>query len=325
GVYFSIQKYRESGKKYGQLLELDTKNTSSARINNDEYDKESVHDFALWKVTKPGEPAWEFTLDGKDLLGRPGWHIECSVMSTNNLGMPFDIHTGGIDLIFPHHENEIAQSTAGGGETYAKYFVHNEHLLVDGKKMSKSLSNFFTLRDIQERGYDPLDFRLMMLQAHYRSQTNFTWDNLDAAHNRLQAYRAMADQRFQLHKEGKVKPTDIEQTKESITQALLSDLNTPLALKHLSEIESSIDSGGINTTCQDAYTNFLEWLDQTLGLNLSSRDDITEAQKKLLDERQHARNNKAWQTADSLRNDLRLQGIEVLDTELGQVWKYLDS
>jgi len=142
GVYFSIDKYRESGKKYGQLLELSELNTSQSRISNDEYDKESVHDFALWKTRKGDEPAWEFDLDGSNLLGRPGWHIECSVMSTKNLGQPFDIHTGGVDLIFPHHENEIAQSTAGQDNLYAKFFVHNEHLLVDGKKMSKSLNNF---------------------------------------------------------------------------------------------------------------------------------------------------------------------------------------
>src|SRR5690606_11449476 len=116
----------------------------------------SVHDFALWKVRQPGEPAWEFELDGHNLLGRPGWHIECSAMSSGSLGQPFDIHTGGVDLIFPHHENEIAQSTAAVTDSvYARCFVHNEHLLVEGRKMSKSLNNFFTLRDIRERGFDP--------------------------------------------------------------------------------------------------------------------------------------------------------------------------
>ncbi len=133
GVYFSIEAYKKSGKTYGQLVELSEANTSSERIQNDEYDKESIHDFSLWKTKKPGEPAWEFTLDGHDLTGRPGWHLECSVMSKMGLGQPFDIHTGGIDLTFPHHENEIAQSTAGQSDpTYAQVFVHNEHILVDG-------------------------------------------------------------------------------------------------------------------------------------------------------------------------------------------------
>src|SRR5690606_33226263 len=129
GVYFSIDAYRKSGKVYGQLVEITEESTSSQRIQNDEYDKESAHDFALWKVQKPGEPAWEFTLDGHDLSGRPGWHIECSVMSRLELGQPFDINTGGIDLAFPHHENEIAQSTASESDpTYAQVFVHNEHI-----------------------------------------------------------------------------------------------------------------------------------------------------------------------------------------------------
>lgn len=194
GVYFSIEAYRKSGKTYGQLLELTTQNTSAARISNDEYDKDSVHDFALWKKQKDDEPAWEFTLDGQDMTGRPGWHIECSVMSRKGLGQPFDIHTGGVDLIFPHHENEIAQSTAGEDDpVMAQFFAHNDHILVDGKKMAKSAGNFHTLQDITDKGYDPLAFRLLVLQAHYRSQVNFTWESLDAAQNRLKALRAMAD------------------------------------------------------------------------------------------------------------------------------------
>jgi cysteinyl-tRNA synthetase len=149
GVYFSIKAYVQSGKNYGQLTTISVASTSKARIDNDEYDKESAHDFALWKVQRDGEPAWPFSLDGKDLTGRPGWHIECSAMSQKALGIPFDIHTGGIDLIFPHHENEIAQSTAGHDfNELANIFFHNEHLLVDSKKMSKSLKNFFTLEAV---------------------------------------------------------------------------------------------------------------------------------------------------------------------------------
>ena len=135
GVYFSIEKYRKSGKKYGQLLELTEQNTSGGRISNDEYDKDSAHDFALWKKQKDGEPAWEFEIEGHDLTGIPGWHIECSVMSAGELDLPFDIHTGGVDLIFPHHENEIAQSTAmTESPVYAQVFAHNEHLLVDSSQ-----------------------------------------------------------------------------------------------------------------------------------------------------------------------------------------------
>jgi cysteinyl-tRNA synthetase len=191
GVYFSIDAYKKSGKIYGQLTPIDSQNTSESRIQNDEYDKESVHDFALWKLKKDHEPFWEFELDGKDLAGRPGWHIECSAMSAAKLGQPFDIHTGGVDLIFPHHENEIAQSTAGKDENYlARVFFHNEHLLVDGKKMSKSLNNFYTLDDIKKRGFDPLAFRLLVLQSSPKSQSNFSWEIMQAAQNRFNKLHA---------------------------------------------------------------------------------------------------------------------------------------
>lgn len=187
GIYFSIEKFKKAGKKYGQLLKLTDSNTSKARIDNDEYDKDQVHDFALWKASKSNEPSWDFEIDGKDMPGRPGWHIECSAMSVKELGQPFDIHTGGVDLIFPHHENEIAQSTACGNETkLATMFFHNEHLLVDGKKMSKSLNNFITLNDIVDKGFSPMAFRLMVLQSNPHNQANFSWDILQAAQNRYE-------------------------------------------------------------------------------------------------------------------------------------------
>ena len=150
-VYFSVERYRATGQVYGQLVNLDYE--AEARDTDDQDQKEGVADFALWKAQKPGEPAWQFVLDGNELPGRPGWHIECSAMSVGALGQPFDIHTGGVDLKFPHHENEIAQ--AGG--TLANYFVHNEFLNVNAEKMSKSLNNFFTLDDVA----DPLAFRLL--------------------------------------------------------------------------------------------------------------------------------------------------------------------
>jgi cysteinyl-tRNA synthetase len=324
GVYFSIEKYRAAGKKYGQLLELSESNTSEARIDNDEYDKESVHDFALWKTRKGEEPAWEFELDGHNLLGRPGWHIECSVMSAGNLGQPFDIHTGGVDLIFPHHENEIAQSTATEtNPVYAKYFVHNEHLLVDGKKMSKSLNNFFTLRDIEEKGYDPLAFRLMILQAHYRSQTNFTWTNLEAAQNRLRSYYAMADLQWQPTKQGTIDAQFLKDVKTELSQALEEDLNTPEALAILSAAETAIDNGGITPASQEAFRKFLVWLDEILGLGLAARKDITYNQKQLLADRQAARDAQDWQRADELRRQLTNVDLTVRDTPHGQVWSHL--
>lgn len=323
GVYFSIQAYKDSGKKYGQLTEVSTDSTSQARIRNDEYDKGSAHDFALWKSRVNNEPAWDFELEGHKLPGRPGWHIECSAMSSANLGQPFDIHTGGVDLIFPHHENEIAQSTAGKDDKlYAKYFVHNEHLLVDGRKMSKSLNNFFTLRDIVEKGYDPLAFRLMILQSHYRNQSNFTWENLEAAQNRLNDLRAWADLRHQPSAD--TMPYDLDdlfkETRQSVHAAMSDDMDTPQALAALSKLVNYMQTIPIPGT-EGAHTNgTLKMLDDLLGLNISDRPDISNEQKALIKQRQQARDDKEWHKSDEIRDQLQQQGIGVRDTEHGPIW-----
>ena len=196
GVYFSIEKYLESGYKYGLLQNIDL-SSSRERIKNDEYEKDSAADFALWKAQSEGEPAWEAKFIDSDGLefsmnGRPGWHIECSAMSQVVLGVPFDIHTGGIDLKFPHHENEIAQSCGALKlNDFAKTFVHMNHIMVDGRKMSKSLNNFYTLRDIEEKGFSPQAFRLLVLSGHYQNETNFSWDILEAAQNRLNNWKSI--------------------------------------------------------------------------------------------------------------------------------------
>lgn len=326
GVYFSIEAYKQSGKTYGQLTHIDSQNTSQARISNDEYDKDSVHDFALWKKATAGEPSWDFSIDGHDMSGRPGWHIECSAMSSSNLGQPFDIHTGGVDLIFPHHENEIAQSTAGkANPIYAQSFVHSEHLLIDGRKMSKSLNNFFTLDDIIKKGFDPLAFRLMVLQSHYRSQGNFTWEILAAAQNRLNELRAWADLRHQPSSD--TMPPELDElfrdVKTRILQSMEDDLNTPQALSHLGELVSymlKIPIPGVEGKYTDGT---LAFLDRMFGLDLSNRPDITDEQKQLLAERQAARDNKDWQKSDELRDTLKQEKLDVRDTDHGQVWSRL--
>lgn len=310
GVYFSIERYAASGKTYGQLVKLSAENTGSARINNDEYDKDSVHDFALWKTAKPGEPSWPFTLNGKDLTGRPGWHIECSVMSRALLGQPFDVHTGGIDLQFPHHENEISQSTAlEPDERMAAVFAHNEHILVDGRKMAKSAKNFFTLQDITDKGYDPLAFRLLVLQSHYRNPVNFSWESLGAAANRLQALRAWADLRFQ---PGRQTTATVQEPAEQIRTALQNDLATPEALRLVSQV--------IDDYPDTVDVTIAELLDATLGLGLLHSQDITPEQRQLLEQRQSAREAKDWAAADRLRDELAGQGIGVRDTTDGPIW-----
>lgn len=323
GVYFSIEAYKKAGHTYGQLIAVTAESTSHARISNDEYDKDDVHDFALWKLQKDGEPAWEFELDGHVLLGRPGWHIECSAMSKATVGQPFDIHTGGVDNIFPHHENEIAQSTATGPDLYANFFVHSEHLLVDGKKMAKSAQNFFRLADITEKGADPLAFRLLVLQSHYRSQTDFSWDSLEAAGNRLANLRAIADLALQQPATQGISKDIIDAAKADIYAALLNDLNTPRALAAVSTFESAVTTNGVSQNAREDYIRFLAWLDDALGLQLSTRSDITDEQKQLLHERQDARHNHDWTKADKIRKDLESQGIVLRDTPNGQVWSRL--
>ena len=328
GVYFSIDAYRKSGKTYGQLVELTSTNTSNARIQNDEYDKDSIHDFALWKTQKPGEPAWEFNLNGIDLHGRPGWHIECSVMSAQALGVPFDIHTGGIDLQFPHHENEIAQSTAGAAtDVYAHTFVHNEHVLVDGKKMSKSLGNFYTLRDLEEQGVSALAFRMLVLQSHYRKSTQFSFDNATAAHNRLHHWRNIAALRHQIHDtlhDDDDKAMELRGARTAFLEALYNDLDTPNALRSIDETFDSIEKKPLHAIQQRALVEFLEAIDETLGLQLiQTTPDILDVQKKTILARTRAREEKDWATSDALRDQLLKDGIELVDTVQGSIWRYV--
>lgn len=322
GIYFSIENYIKSGKVYGQLSEITAGSTSSARINNDEYDKASVHDFALWKKQKAGEPAWSFKIKGQDLAGRPGWHIECSVMSRTNLGQPFDIHTGGVDLIFPHHENEIAQSTACQTDPiYAKYFFHNEHLLVNNQKMSKSLNNFITLKDVIKRGIDPLAFRLLILQSHYTSQGHFSWENLEAAENRLYDLKAMAALKWQpravAHDAGTFAMEDVT---PSLTDSINDNLNTPQALAFLSSVSDQLRAVHIEEDMVDHMDKMLSELDDLFGLNLAMTPDITVKQKDLIKLREEARINQDWAKADSVRDALKQQKIGLDDAAHGTIW-----
>jgi cysteinyl-tRNA synthetase len=305
GIYFSIEKYKQAGKKYGQLVEITAQSTGKARVKNDEYDKDNIHDFALWKAQKENEPAWSFDINSQNIKGRPGWHIECSAMSIKELGQPFDIHTGGVDLKFPHHENEIAQSTANNGDLLAHLFFHSEHILVDGQKMSKSLNNFYTLQDIKNKGFDPQAFRLLVLQSHYRNQAHFSWENLSAAQNRLNNLYAWADL---IHQHGVIKQT-ISASMQDYQTVVEDDLRLFDALM-LIELNTGITP----------QSDLLEKAEQLLGLKLTNRKDIAENQKTLIGEREKAREIEDWQKADELRAKLLEQGIEINDTPNGPVW-----
>lgn len=319
GVYFSIEAYKKSGKKYGQLLQLSEQNTSKARIDNDEYDKESTHDFALWKKQKAGEPSWVFQLDGQNIAGRPGWHIECSAMSESALGLPFDIHTGGIDNIFPHHENEIAQSTAVGQNKMANFFVHCNHVLVDGKKMAKSAGNFITLKDVVDKGFDPLAFRLLVLQSHYGSEVNFTWDALQASQNSLLNIYAAADMKWQ---PGISTDTTVSASHNlnNIEEAMVNNLQTPVALRELRAIMLGYSEDGVAASKREDFQKLLEKLDSLFGLQLSNRPDLTDEQKDLITKRTEAKAKGDFANADAIRANLLQQKIGLEDRPNGIRW-----
>jgi cysteinyl-tRNA synthetase len=325
GIYFSIKDYELAGFTYGKLQQLD-RSKEHARISNDEYDKDSASDFALWKKAAAGEPSWpaRFTHQGVevDMTGRPGWHIECSAMSEKLLGVPFDIHTGGIDLKFPHHENEIAQSCgASDSDKLANYFVHNNHILIDGKKMSKSLNNFYTLRDIEERNFDPLAFRLLVLQAHYRRESNFSWESLEAASQRLSNLQAFADLVWQSQDD---RESTIASLVKEFVSAMVDDLNTPVALEVISRAVNMFADRKPSKQEANDLGYLLKIVDKYLGLNLSQRNDISQEARELITERQKARDNKDWQKSDELREQLLEIGIAVRDTPEGPIWQVLN-
>lgn len=333
GVYFSIEAYKKSGKTYGQLVDITSLDTAGEqRIQNDDYDKETAHDFSLWKTQKAGEPAWPFAIDGKDLTGRPGWHIECSVMSRQTLGQPFDIHTGGIDLKFPHHENEIAQSTAGrDNPTYAGLFFHNEHILVDGKKMSKRLNNFMTLKDLQEKSIDPLAFRMLVLQSHYRRATNFSFESVESAGNRLRKWRTIAALRHQTHDRlqngsdmlAADTTKDLLAASGALVEALGNDLDTPTALMLIDAAFAKIEAVDITRLHGDSLRQLIATIDQTLGLQLAAATpDISDELKQLIIERTRARENGDWQTSDIIRDQLLEAGITLSDGRQSTIWQY---
>jgi cysteinyl-tRNA synthetase len=244
-------------------------------------------------------------------------------MSMKYLGPTLDIHTGGIDHVPIHHTNEIAQSEAVTGEPFAKIWLHSNHVMVNGEKISKSLGNGIRLQDIIERGYSPEAVRLHILESHYRSQSKFSWKSLEAAKNRLQTYRAMADLRFQpiAGDASKVTKLDFNTYLQQIKGALEDDLNTPLVLSILSGVADEMPYSVSND--QDKFQEFLQFIDDALGLNLLSSGDITDQQKALVAERQQARKARDWSKADQLRRQLTDQGITLRDTPNGPIWSRL--
>ncbi len=320
-VYYRIATFPEYGKLSG--IEPDSVR-SGARVDVDEYEKDDARDFVLWKASRPGEPSWDTALG----TGRPGWHLECSAMAMALLGESFDIHTGAVDNIFPHHENEIAQSEGATGRPFARFWLHAEHLIVEGEKMAKSKGNFFTLRDLLERGHDPLAIRYLLISVPYRQKLNFTFDGLHAAG---QAIERIANVLRRLEhtppapEAGALAADAVTSFRGSLRQALGDDLNTAQALGALHtllrQVNTALDGGGIADAVRTDLDAALAEADAVLGVFPAPETAAGDAEiEGLVAEREAARAARDWARADAIRDRLAELGVTVEDTPHGSVW-----
>lgn len=323
-VYYNTNKFNEYGKLSKQSIE---ELESGARIEVNEI-KKNPTDFALWKKQKPGEPGW----DSPWGLGRPGWHIECSVMSTKYLGETIDIHAGGQDLVFPHHENEIAQSEAFTGKPFARYWVHNGYITINNEKMSKSKNNFFTVRDILKE-FDSEVVRFFLLSAHYRNPINFSRELMQQAKNALdRLYNAkenldhlLKNKEAETMKAGEQEVFDsLLKHKDKFIGAMDDDLNTADAIAAIfelvKEINTKIDVEASKELIEKALGLFEE-LAEVLGLVSREKENLDDEIERLIEERQKARKERNFALADKIRDDLKAQGIVLEDTPQGVKWK----
>lgn len=352
GIYFDTSRF----PSYGDFAGLDVDALKAGARVEFNPEKKNASDFALWKFTPEGENRdmqWETPADLLDdynidsaqvepmgesssssqTMGFPGWHLECSAMAMSLLGNTIDIHTGGIDHIPVHHTNEIAQSESASGEQFANYWLHNNHLKVDGTKISKSLGNGYTLQDLTEKGFSPLDLRLFVLQSHYRSEGNFTFDNLKAATNRRLNWRNVAALRHQVHDtiepsadiEKNSQTTSLYATPQALVEVLSNDLDTPSALAMIDEAFDAVLSHSLGNVHRHAFINLLESIDELLGLELiNTTPDISDEDKRLILERSRAREGGDYKKSDQIRDQLEKSSIGIRDTATGTVWKYLN-
>ncbi len=333
---FALWKFTPVGQKRDMewetpddLLELpraeepvDSDETSAARASADAYSTE-----ARREAVSDGSQA---SPAGQTVMGFPGWHLECSAMAMSILGPTIDIHTGGIDHIPVHHTNEVAQSEAASGQKFANYWLHNNHLKIDGSKISKSLGNGYTLQDLEEKGFSPLDLRMFILQSQFVSEGNFTWENLEAAKNRLHNWRNYAALRHQTHDrlqsdddKKTVSHVTFDSAPDAIKTALADNLNTPEALHAVDAAFQTLDGAELDTVNRGSFVAFIDNIDELLGLQLAtSTPDISDDQKRLILERQRARDAKDWQRSDAIRDELLQSDIALNDTQYGTVWSY---
>ena len=323
-IYFRISQF----PNYGRLSKLDRRELKvGARVDADEYEKEEPRDFVLWKAPKRSqEPRWQAPFGE----GRPGWHLECSAMAMKLLGETLDIHCGGVDNIFPHHENEIAQSEAVTGRQFVRFWVHGEHLLVEGEKMAKSKGNFFTLRDLIEKGYDPLEIRYLLVSVRYRKQLNFTFEGLRDAKNSLDRIKGFMFRLTATNLRDGTNPklaAAIATAREQFEAALDDDLNTSAALAAfwdlVREANVALDHGELRGADREEILKWFQVVDERLAVippleRLVQGDEEIEA---LVARRNEARRNRDFATSDKIKNELLDRGVIIEDTREGTRWR----
>ncbi len=315
---------------YGKLARVEIDTTSEfSRIESDEYEKESARDFVLWKAKKEGEPAWPTEIGD----GRPGWHLECSAMSMDLLGETFDIHTGAVDLIFPHHENEIAQSEGATGKPFVKYWVHGEHLNIDAQKMSKSLGNIYTIAEIEEMDYDPLTLRYALISVPYRTKLNFTTHSLDDAKHALSRIESFLLRLADVAKSGPKDAAHADEEGDALIgkflgefqEAMDDDLNTAGALGALftliRDANTAIDAGRLSSGDAEGIRAALLKVDPVLDLFPAMDQSIDAEIERLIDARNAARKARNFAESDRLRDELVARGILLEDTPAGTRWR----
>jgi cysteinyl-tRNA synthetase len=316
GVYYDTSKFE--GYASFARLDLDDQRPTDRVVPNPQ--KRNPADFALWKFS-PKDYKRDMEWDSPWGKGFPGWHIECSAMSMKYLGETLDIHTGGIDHIPVHHTNEIAQSESVTGKRFANHWMHSNHVLVDGQKISKSLGNGIRLEEIFEKGISPDAVRLHVLESHYRNQSRFSWESLAAAQTRLQELRALAALRWQPRKIAHDAGTEaLEDVPAQLAEILANDLNSPEALAFLSRVSNQLLAVHIEEDMVDHFVKMLKGIDEVLGLHLSDVPDISSHQKALIAQREKARAREDWQESDKLRDELESQGVGLQDFPHGVIW-----
>ena len=322
-IFFRIS----SWPGYGRLARLDPEEMRvGERVEADEYGKDDVRDFVLWKAPKPGEPSWETAIGP----GRPGWHIECSAMSMRHLGSTFDIHTGGVDLIFPHHEDEIAQSEAASGKPFVRTWLHCAHLQMSGSKMAKSTGNIARVAELLDSGVDARALRYALIAVHYRAGLNYTADSLAAAAAAIERIDALLIA-LAAYAEDRDDAGDVDEVlkhaRDAFTTALDDDLNISAALAAVFELvreaNRRIDARSMSTTDAGRITAWLRDVDRVLSVLPDDPEALDPALQRLLDERAAARTNRDWTASDRLRDALADRGIVVEDTRDGQRWRRL--